>query len=73
MIDDLSASYGLRQKPRAWIDEQLGTPETTDRFAATCEYVYWLGPARGLVSAQFEWLCLRFTDGIVSDARLIRG
>jgi hypothetical protein len=70
MIDDLSASYGLRGKTRQWIDEQLGTPETTHPFGERCEYVYWLGPARSLVSTDFEWLCLNFSDGVVANATI---
>lgn len=70
MLDDLSASYGVRGKAQAWIDEQLGTPETTHPFGDQCDYVYWLGPARTLVATEFEWLCLSFADGIVVDATL---
>ena len=70
MIDDLPASYGVRGKTQAWIDEQLGTPETTHPLGDKCDYVYWLGPSRTLVATEFEWLCLSFTDGIVVDATL---
>jgi len=70
MIDDLSASYGVRGKTQAWIDEQLGTPEQTHPFGEQCDYVYWLGPARTLVATEFEWLCLSFGDGVVVDATL---
>jgi len=71
MIDDLSASHGLRGKTQAWIDEQLGTPELTHPFGERCDYVYWLGPARTLVATEFEWLCLNFDDaGVVVDASI---
>jgi hypothetical protein len=70
MIDDLSASYGLRGKPIEWIDEQLGTPETTHPFSGRCDYVYWLGPIRSVVATEFEWLCLSFADGVVVDASI---
>jgi hypothetical protein len=70
MIDDLSASYGVRGKTQAWIDEQLGTPELTHPFGEQCDYVYWLGPSRTLVATEFEWLCLKFGDGVVVDATL---
>jgi hypothetical protein len=70
MIDDLSASYGVRGKTQAWIDEQLGTPERTHPFGEQCDYVYWLGPSRTLVATEFEWLCLEFGDGVVVDATL---
>ena len=70
MIDDLSASYGVRGKTQAWIDEQLGTPEQTHPFGEQCDYVYWLGPSRTLVATEFEWLCLSFGDGVVVEATL---
>jgi hypothetical protein len=70
MMDDLSASYGVRGKPQAWIDEQLGTPERTHPFGDQCDYVYWLGPAPTLVATEFGWLCLSFSDGVVVDATL---
>ncbi len=70
MIDDLSASYGVRGKTQAWIDEQLGTPETTHPLGDQCDYVYWLGPSRKLIATEFEWLCLSFAEGIVVDATL---
>lgn len=73
MVDDLSASYGLRGQPREWIDEQLGTPETSHPFETECDYVYWLGPARSLVSTDFEWLCLGFEDEVVIDAQILTG
>ena len=71
MIDDLSASYGLRGKPRAWIDQQLGTPETNNLFAGQCDYVYWLGPARALIATEFEYLCLNFAADAVVDAKIV--
>jgi hypothetical protein len=71
MIDDLSASYGLRGKPRSWIDEQLGTPEKDNPFAAQCDYVYWLGPSRALIATKSEYLCLNFQAETVVDARLV--
>jgi hypothetical protein len=70
MIDDLSESYGVRGKTQAWIDEQLGTPEVTHPFGEQCDYVYWLGPIREVVATEFEWLCLRFADGVVVDATI---
>jgi hypothetical protein len=71
MIDDLSQSYGLRGKPRAWIDEQLGTPDNNNPFPEECEYVYWLGPARTLVATEFEYLCLNFQAEVVADASIV--
>jgi hypothetical protein len=71
MIEDLSASHGLRGKPRGWIDEQLGTPDNNNPFAGKCEYAYWLGPSRELIATQFEYLCLNFEAEAVADARIM--
>ncbi|HLG12272.1 MAG TPA: hypothetical protein VI876_10990 [Dehalococcoidia bacterium] len=71
MIEDLSASYGLRGKPRSWIDEQLGTPENNNPFTVECEYVYWLGPSQALIATEFVYLCLDFEAETVVDAKLV--
>ena len=70
MVDDLVARHGIVGQTRAWIEEQLGTPEATHPFEARCDYVYWLGPARTLVATEFEWLCLRFADDLVVESTL---
>jgi len=73
MVDDLTQRLGLVGRTRAWVDAELGTPERAERFAAACDYVYWLGPERNLAGAGFEWLCLRFDGDTVSEARIVRG
>ena len=36
-------------------------------FVEKNRYVYYLGPERGLISIDSEWLLLDFADGIVAD------
>lgn len=71
MVDDLLARRKLVGMTRAAVDELLGVPPNTGYFAEF-DYVYWLGPERGFISIDSEWLCVAFDDDIVVDARLMR-
>jgi len=71
MVDDLLAQYQLVGMERAEIDELLGVAPDTPYFA-DFDYVYWLGPERGFISIDSEWLCIDFTNDVVVDARLMR-
>lgn len=71
MVDDLLERYELVGMTREEIDRLLGVPPETGYFA-NFEYVYWLGPERGFISIDSEWLCIDFEDGVVSDVRLMR-
>ena len=71
MVDDLLARYELVGMTREEVDGLLGVPTETGYFA-NFEYVYLLGPERGFISIDSEWLCIDFEDGVVSDARLMR-
>lgn len=59
MIDDLLERYksiGLR---RSEIISLLATAALTDYFRKY-DFVYWLGPKRGLFSIDLEWLAFKF-------------
>lgn len=71
MVDDLLARYQLVGMKRAEIDDLLGVPPDTPYFADS-DYVYWLGPERGFISIDSEWLCIDFKDDVVVDAKLMR-
>lgn len=71
MVDDLLARYELVGMTRDKVDELLGVPPETAYFTGF-DYVYWLGPERGFISIDSEWLCIDFEDGVVVDARLMR-
>ncbi len=53
------------------IDESLGVPPETNYFREY-DYVYWLGPERGFMSIDSEWLGIRFENDVVLEARLLR-
>lgn len=71
MIDDLLERHELVGRPRATVVALLGEPEETDYFREY-DMVYWLGPERGLISIDSEWLVLRLSgDGRVTERRVV--
>ena len=71
MVDDLLARHKLVGMTRTEIDTMLGTPPKASYFR-DYDYVYWLGPERGFMSIDSEWLCIAFDGDVVVDARLTR-
>lgn len=68
MVDDLLKRHRLEGMTRQQIDELLGRPQPTTYFR-DYEYVYYLGPERGFLPIDSEWLCLKFRNNIVTEAR----
>src|SRR5262245_61954220 len=72
MADRLVAWGTLRRKTRSQVVELLGEPPDTGYFRSW-DLVYWLGPERGYISIDSEWLVLRLgQDGRVIDSRIVR-
>jgi hypothetical protein len=72
MVDDLLAKYQLRGMTRASVQQLLGPPDRTNYFLEW-DMVYRLGPERGLVGGDSEWLVIRLgPDGRVSEFRIAR-
>ena len=71
MVDDLLKEYKLVGMSREQIDELLGVPEPTGLFQSY-DYVYWLGPERGIISIDSESLCIKFNNDIVIEAKILR-
>jgi hypothetical protein len=71
MADELLRSRALIGRQRAEVVGLLGEPPETSYFS-DWDMVYRLGPERGWLSIDSEWLVLRLTNGNVSDARLVR-
>jgi hypothetical protein len=61
MADELVGQRALHGKTRAEVIEMLGEPTETQYFA---DYgaVYWVGPQRGFMAIDSEWLAIRFDD-----------
>ena len=71
LVDDLTARTPIRGRSRADIVALLGEPPQPDYFREY-DLVYWLGPERGLMSIDSEWLVMRLDSlGRVADFRLI--
>lgn len=70
MADRLLARHMLIGKTRAEVINLLGTPPPTGYFAQW-DFVYWLGPERGFISIDSEWLVIRLKVGRVVEARLV--
>ena len=55
---------------RAQLEDLLGVPPATEYFRED-QYVYWLGPERGLFSVDSEWLVVKCEQGFVLSARVV--
>lgn len=61
MVDDLLSRHNFRGMAREQVVAIVGEPDKTEYFR-DWEMVYWLGPERGFVSIDSEWLVFRL-DG----------
>src|SRR5271163_4646713 len=59
MADRLVGRHALQGKTRVEVVSLLGEPPRTDYFA-DWDLVYFLGPERGFLSIDSEWLVVRF-------------
>ncbi|MER9128822.1 hypothetical protein [Mesorhizobium sp. M0768] len=72
IADSLVLTGWLVGKSRAEVLAALGAPPETDKFS-DWSLVYVLGPERGLLSIDYEWLAIRTDDaGSVTEAAVIR-
>lgn len=71
MVDDLLRRYKLVGMSRMELEKLLGKPPPTKYFH-NYDYVYWLGPERGFISIDSEWLCVKFKGDTVVEARICR-
>ena len=72
MVDDLLERGLLAGATRDSVARLLGHADQTEYFN-DWDRVYWLGPERGLIRIDSEWLVIKFgADGRVSEARLVR-
>jgi len=70
MVDDLLAKHRLVGMSRAQLEALLGVPPETPYFREY-DYVYWLGPERGFISIDSEWLVVKINDGAVVSAKIV--
>jgi hypothetical protein len=73
MVDWLLWTGRLDGLDRAQVVTLLGAPDGGDYFADRNSLVYWLGPERGFLGIDSEWLVIRLgPDGRVSRYELAR-
>lgn len=71
MTDRLLARGTLTGLSRAEVVALLGEPPPTGYFS-DWDLVYWLGPERGFLGIDSEWLVVRFgPDNRVAESRLV--
>jgi hypothetical protein len=71
MVDDLLARHEFLGRRRAEVVTLLGEPRPTPYFT-NYDLVYWLGPERGAMSIDSEWLVIRLdSTGRVAERRLV--
>jgi hypothetical protein len=72
MVDNLLERRLLDGLARDSVARLLGPADSTDYFREY-DLVYWLGPERGFIRIDSEWLVVRFgPNGRVSEYRIVR-
>ena len=74
MVDDLLRRHRLVGMQRTQLEELLGVPPPTTyyRYYREYDYVYWLGPERGLFSIiDSEWLVVKVQQDVVVVAEVV--
>jgi hypothetical protein len=72
MVDDLLARHRLVGMRRPEIVSLLGD-SPPKRYFRNHSLVYWLGPERGFIRMDSEWLAIDIDDqGVVTSAELVR-
>lgn len=73
MVDDLIENYNLVGMNKEKIIELLGESPSTNYFKEPNNLVYWLGPERGFISIDSEWLIIWLNqNGIVINYEIMR-
>lgn len=71
MVDDLLKKHNLAGMTKENLITLLGVPPQTGYFG-NYDFVYWLGPERGFISIDSEWLVIKFENNKVIEARIAR-
>jgi hypothetical protein len=73
MVDDLLDTHELRGMTRAQVVALIGEPDSTRDFPEY-DLVYWLGPQRGLIGTDSEYLAMKLDKAKhVASVELITG
>lgn len=70
MVADLLSRFTLVGMSSAEVENLLGKPPQVKYFK-DYDYVYWLGPERGM-GVDSEWLGIKFNNGVVVGVDVLR-
>ena len=62
---------GLPANPDGGVESSVSARQRPGASRTSDDYVYWLGPERGLFSIDSEWLVLKFKDNVVTRAAVL--
>jgi hypothetical protein len=72
MVDDLLLRRSFRGMTREQVAAIIGVPDKTEYFKEW-DLVYWLGPERGFIGIDSEWLVFRLDrQQKVTDLRIVK-
>ncbi len=72
MVDDLLRRHHLNGMSREQVTALIGEPDKTEYFKNS-DMVYWLGPERGFMNIDSEWLVVRLDSRKkVSEVKIVR-
>ena len=72
MVDNLLEKYELVGMTHEEVMALLGKDTNTQYFKTESNIVYYLGPERGLIRIDSEWLVLDFQEDRVSEVNIRR-
>jgi hypothetical protein len=71
MVDDLLRRHDFHAMPRAQLVALIGEPDNTE-YITGWDLVCWLGPERGFMAIDSEWLVFQLdSEQKVSDYRIV--
>jgi hypothetical protein len=73
MVDDLLENHSPIGLSKEMAEELLGPLSNQAGGYSSCDYSIRLGRERSMFALDPIYLCLRFENGIVSDARVVEG
>jgi hypothetical protein len=71
MADDFLAAHNPIGWTRHQVLDKLGPDDDTQYFRQYYDLVYFLGPERGGFPIDSEWLVIKFTNDVVTEAQLV--
>lgn len=72
MVNDLFRKHSLAGLSKDQVVELLGPDTENAYFKEIDNMVYYLGPERGLISIDSEWLVIEFDNNTVVDYHIKR-